>query len=41
MMRNIDLGFTGTLDGTQTHKMGYLEGLFGPAYKIVRTDETH
>ena len=31
-------GFTGTLDGTQTHKW-VLEGLFGPAYKIVRTDE--
>jgi len=31
-------GFTGTLDGTQTHKW-VLEGLFGPAYKIIRTDE--
>jgi superfamily II DNA or RNA helicase len=31
-------GFTGTLDGTQTHKW-VLEGLFGPSYKIVRTDE--
>ena len=31
-------GFTCTLDGTQTHKW-VLEGLFGPAYKIVRTDE--
>ena len=26
-------GFTGTLDGTQTHKW-VLEGLFGPSYKI-------
>ncbi len=31
-------GFTGTLDGTQTHKW-VLEGLFGPSYKIVKTDE--
>ena len=31
-------GFTGRLDGTQTHKW-VLEGLFGPAYKIIRTDE--
>ena len=31
-------GFTGTLDGTQTHKW-VLEGLFGPAYKIIRTQE--
>jgi len=31
-------GFTGTLDGTQTHKW-VLEGLFGPSYKIVSTDE--
>jgi len=31
-------GFTGTLDGTQTHKW-VLEGLFGPSYKIVRTSE--
>ena len=31
-------GFTGTLDGTQTHKW-VLEGLFGPTYKIIRTDE--
>ena len=29
-------GFTGTLDGTQTHKW-VLEGLFGPSYKIVDT----
>jgi len=32
------IGFTGTLDGTQTHKW-VLEGLFGPSYKIVRTKE--
>jgi len=31
-------GFTGTLDGTQTHKW-VLEGLFGPSYKIVNTKE--
>jgi len=31
-------GFTGTLDGTETHKW-VLEGLFGPSYKIVNTDE--
>ena len=31
-------GFTGTLDGTQTHKW-VLEGLFGPTYKVTRTDE--
>ena len=31
-------GFTGTLDGTQTHKW-VLEGLFGPAYKVTKTDE--
>jgi superfamily II DNA or RNA helicase len=31
-------GFTGTLDGTQTHKW-VLEGLFGPSYKIIRTEE--
>jgi superfamily II DNA or RNA helicase len=31
-------GFTGTLDGTQTHKW-VLEGLFGPAYKVIRTKE--
>jgi len=29
-------GFTGTLDGTQTHKW-VLEGLFGPSYKITNT----
>jgi len=27
-------GFTGTLDGTQTHKW-VLEGLFGPSYKVT------
>ncbi len=31
-------GFTGTLDGTQTHKW-VLEGLFGASYKIIKTDE--
>lgn len=31
-------GFTGTLDGTQTHKW-VLEGLFGPSYKITKTAE--
>ena len=31
-------GSTGTLDGTQTHKW-VLEGLFGPSYKIIKTDE--
>ena len=31
-------GFTGTLDGTQTHKW-VLEGLFGPSYKITKTKE--
>ena len=31
-------GFTGTLDGTQTHKW-VLEGLFGPSYKIIKTKE--
>jgi superfamily II DNA or RNA helicase len=31
-------GFTGTLDGSQTHKW-VLEGLFGPSYKIIRTEE--
>jgi superfamily II DNA or RNA helicase len=31
-------GFTGTLDGTQTHKW-VLEGLFGPSYKIINTSE--
>ena len=31
-------GFTGTLDGTQTHKW-VLEGVFGPSYKITKTSE--
>ena len=31
-------GFTGTLDGTQTHKL-VLEGLFGPVKKVVTTSE--
>ena len=31
-------GFTGTLDGTQTHKW-ILEGLFGPSYKVTQTKE--
>jgi superfamily II DNA or RNA helicase len=31
-------GFTGTLDGSQTNKW-VLEGLFGPSYKIINTDE--
>jgi superfamily II DNA or RNA helicase len=31
-------GFTGTLSGSQTHKW-VLEGLFGPSYKIIKTDE--
>tara|TARA_A100001011_G_C14310287_1_gene845231 strand:- start:375 stop:1829 length:1455 start_codon:yes stop_codon:yes gene_type:complete len=31
-------GLTGTLDGTQTHRL-VLEGLFGPAEKVVSTKE--
>ena len=31
-------GFTGTLDGTQTHKW-VLEGLFGPSYKVTKTEQ--
>lgn len=31
-------GFTGTLDGTQTHKL-ILEGLFGPCQKVTTTKE--
>lgn len=31
-------GLTGTLDGTQTHKL-VLEGLFGPVYKVITTSE--
>lgn len=29
-------GLTGTLDGTQTHKL-VLEGLFGPVYHVIKT----
>ncbi len=31
-------GFTGTLDGTQTHKL-VLEGLFGPVMQVIQTKE--
>jgi hypothetical protein len=31
-------GFTGSLDGSQTHKW-VLEGLFGPSYKVAQTKE--
>lgn len=31
-------GLTGTLDGTQTHKL-VLEGLFGPVHRVVTTSE--
>ena len=31
-------GFTGTLDGTQTHKWVWKD-LFGPSYKIIKTEE--
>jgi len=31
-------GFTGTLDGTETHKW-ILEGLFGPSYKLSNTSD--
>jgi len=31
-------GFTGTLDGSQTHKW-ILEGLFGPSYKVTQTKD--
>lgn len=31
-------GFTGTLDGTQTHEL-VLEGLFGPVRKVITTSE--
>ena len=37
-MLSIVTDFTGTLDGSQTHKW-VLEGLFGPSYKIIKTDE--
>ncbi len=30
------IGTTGTLDGTQTHKL-VLEGLFGKVYKVTTT----
>ena len=32
------IGTTGTLDGTQTHKL-VIEGLFGPVYNVVSTKE--
>ena len=32
------VGTTGTLDGTQTHKL-VIEGLFGPVYNVVTTKE--
>jgi superfamily II DNA or RNA helicase len=43
IMSNLDscryrFGFTGTLDGTQTHKL-VLEGLFGPVRKVTTTSE--
>ena len=31
-------GFTGTLDGIEVNKL-VLEGLFGPSYKVIKTDE--
>lgn len=31
-------GFTGTLDGIEVNKL-VLEGLFGPSYKVINTDE--
>lgn len=31
-------GFTGTLDGTQTHKL-VLEGLFGPVMRVIQTKD--
>jgi superfamily II DNA or RNA helicase len=31
-------GFTGTLDGSQTHKW-VMEGIFGPSYNITKTSE--
>ena len=44
MIAKYRYGFTGTLDGTQTHKW-VLEGLFGPSYKVTGTkkliDEGH
>ena len=43
VMTNLDqcqyrFGLTGTLDGTQTHKL-VLEGLFGPVYKVITTSQ--
>ena len=35
---NYRFGFTGTLDGTQTHRL-VLEGLFGPVEKVTSTKE--
>jgi len=35
---NYRFGFTGTLDGTQTHKL-VLEGIFGPVRKVITTKE--
>ena len=32
------IGTTGTLDGTQTHKL-VIEGLFGPVYNVVNTNQ--
>ena len=32
------IGTTGTLDGTQTHKL-VIEGLFGPVYNVTTTKE--
>lgn len=32
------IGTTGTLDGTQTHKL-VIEGLFGPVYKVITTKQ--
>ena len=39
MLPNIDLDFTGTLDGTQTHKWGLRRSCFGPSYKVTQTRE--
>ena len=35
---NYRFGFTGTLDGSQTHQL-VLEGLFGPVHKVTTTAE--
>jgi len=32
------IGTTGTLDGTQTHKL-VIEGLFGPVYNVIKTSD--